>query len=45
MYLQQLTNFADIENQAITPAFEKILLQNFSQHFLYCPKCHFRILS
>ena len=28
MYLQQLTNFADIENQAITPAFEKILLQN-----------------
>lgn len=26
--LQQLTNFADIENQAITPAFEKILLQN-----------------
>lgn len=28
MYLQQLTNFADIENQAIIPAFEKILLQN-----------------
>ena len=28
MSLQQLTNFADIENQAITPAFEKILLQN-----------------
>lgn len=28
MYLQQLTNFAEIDNQAIVPAFEKILLEN-----------------
>ena len=28
MYLQNLTNFAEIDNQAITPAFEKILLEN-----------------
>lgn len=28
MYLQQLTNFAEVDNQAIVPAFEKILLQN-----------------
>ena len=28
MYLQQLTNFAEIENRAIIPAFEKILLEN-----------------
>lgn len=27
MYLQQLTNFADVDNQAIIPAFEKILLE------------------
>jgi len=27
MYLQQLTNFAEIDNQAIVPAFEKILLE------------------
>ncbi len=28
MYLQQLTNFAEVDNQAIVPAFEKILLEN-----------------
>lgn len=28
MYLQQLTNFADVDTQALVPAFEKILLQN-----------------
>lgn len=28
MYLQQLTNFAEIDTQAIVPAFEKILLEN-----------------
>lgn len=28
MYLQQLTNFAEIDNEAIVPAFEKILLEN-----------------
>lgn len=28
MYLQQLTNFAEIDSQAIIPAFEKILLEN-----------------
>lgn len=27
MYLQQLTNFSEIENQAIIPAFEKIILE------------------
>ena len=28
MYLQQLTNFAEVDTQAIVPAFEKILLEN-----------------
>lgn len=28
MYLQQLTNFAEVDVQAIVPAFEKILLEN-----------------
>ncbi len=28
MYLQQLTNFSEIDNQAIIPAFEKILLED-----------------
>ena len=28
MYLQQLSNFSDIDTQVIVPAFEKILLEN-----------------